>query len=360
LIEGEEGGSMEAPGELRQSLLTGRWAVLASARLGRPSDGEGPGKVGVCPFCPGNEAELLGVLWETPGPAPAGWATRAVANRFPAFTDPSGSAGNNGPGHSNGDRGFDTELPFCSEPVVGASAALPALGYQEVIVESPHHDRDLSDMDHDELRGVVDTYHERYRALSEAAPARAIFLFRNHGREAGASLRHPHAQVVATRTVPPRTRIRQLRMAAYHSDSGRCLVCALPRLEGDWDTRVVARNSRFTAVVPWAPEARFETWIFPRVHQSDFGAADDADREALTGVLREVLCLLREPGGDPPYNLMVHSSGRPGVPSPALHWCIQIRPRAAQPAGFELASGVSMSAASPARDAALLRGGRTS
>ncbi|NIP61051.1 MAG: hypothetical protein GWM92_21560, partial [Gemmatimonadetes bacterium] len=192
-------------GELRQDLLTGRWVVLAPSRGDRPvegsadTDGERPPPLDPeCPFCPGNENELPSILWERPGPEPHGWSCRAVPNRYPAFReDPPGA-------EPPASEGLHERPPGSGPP---RPVSVPAVGRQEVIIESPRHDRDPGRMSSDEATTMLAAYRERLRATAVEAPDLHPLLFRNHGRTAGASLRHPHAQLVATRFPGPRRQI---------------------------------------------------------------------------------------------------------------------------------------------------------
>ncbi|MGD2069157.1 MAG: galactose-1-phosphate uridylyltransferase, partial [Gemmatimonadota bacterium] len=316
---------------------------------------QGPSHDPSCPFCPGNEDQLAAILSETPGDD-GGWATRVVPNRYPAFTnDPTRGEWVDAYMAAAGS-GVGKCLRLGSDVPVVLADPLPAVGYQEVIIDTPRHDRDLTDMEPDELGRVLSTYHARYVSVSESAPACRVFLFRNRGREAGTSLVHPHAQLIATAVVPPEIRVREIRALGYYGDHGRCLVCALPDIEPAWSERTVARSVRFTAFVPWAAETPFEVWIVPRKHQAEFGQATREDLHDLAGILSEVLGKLRDRAGDPPLNLIVHSPRRSRSGSKAFHWTIQLRPRASQLAGFELASGILINASSPVQDARTLRG----
>lgn len=354
---------MKSSGELRQNVLTGHWIAVAPERGDRPvetsaaapRERETQEHSPDCPFCPGNESELPGILFES-GDGKGSWYTRAVPNRYPAFTnDPSrgewvdASLGGGG-------SGIGKTLTLGSDVPVQVAKPLPAVGYQEVIIESARHDRDIPDMTDEEIRHVVDTYHGRYLSVSESAPSCRVFLFRNRGLGAGTSLEHPHSQLIATTVVPPEVRVREIRMLGYQGDHGQCLICALPEREEGWRDRVVAENDLFTAMVPWAAETPFEVWILPRHHQAEFGETSADERRALASMLGTVLRAYRDRAGDPSYNLMVHSPRRSRSGSRAFHWFIQIRPRASQPAGFELASGISINASMPERDAAILRG----
>jgi len=356
---------MSVPNELRQNVLTGHWIAVSPNRGRRPlqwahSPARGEDQDDGCPFCPGNERELPSVLMEVGGGSEPGWRIRVVPNRYPAFTNDAGRGEWVDPELSDAGRQLSGGLTLGSDVPIKLPGALPAVGYQEVIIETPLHDRDLPDMSDAELAAVVETYHARYLAVSESAPSCRVFLFRNHGSAAGTSIAHPHAQLVATTAIPPEVRVREIRMLGFHNDHGRCLLCSLPELEPEWPERLVLENEHHHAFVPWAAETESEVWIVPRRHQAEFGEATLEERQALAQVMGEALRRLRDFAGNPPYNLMIHSSRRSRSGSQAFHWFVQIRPRKAQTAGFELASGISINASMPERDARVLRGERPS
>lgn len=355
---------MESAGELRQNVLTGRWSVVVPGRGKRPvqsgtsDDTPVPKHDGSCPFCPGNEHEISTILFEAEDPDHEhDWAVRVAPNRYPAFTN-----------HAARGEWLDTSIALTAQPLMGrplpsgpdgpvlVHRPLPAVGYQEVVIESPRHDLDLSDLTGLQLQRVLDVYRSRYRTLSAAIPDSSIVIFRNQGAAAGASLVHPHGQIVATALVPPGLDGRAVRMERFNEDRGRCLLCSLPELEPDFEARVVVRNGHFVAVTPWASETPYDTWIVPRTHQVEFGEMSDEQLSDLAEVLAFVLEGLRDRAGDPPYNLMVHSQHVGSMRARAHHWMIHLRPRAEQPAGYEFASGVYLNPSSPEDDARILRG----
>lgn len=351
------------PGQLRQNVLTGRWVAVAPGRGRRPVQTEPPPlrtgeEVSLdpsCPFCPGNEGELPSIIMEAPSANGTAWSVRVVPNRYPAFTmaqDP--PTGDDADPPRRPGRG--TTLALGSDVPLVFAEPVPASGTQEVIIESPLHGRDLADMAEAELEAIVEVYHERFNAVSEDGGAARVILFRNRGRDAGNSLVHPHAQLIATTTIPPEVRVREIRMLGYHGDSGRCLLCNLKDVERAWDERVVIEDEHFVTVVPWAAEGPYELWIIPRRHQAEFGESEPEERKALAHVLGEVVRRYRDRAGDPDYNLMLHSAPRSRAGSRALHWFIQLRPRIGRLAGFEMATGIHINPSQPEADAAVLRG----
>jgi UDPglucose--hexose-1-phosphate uridylyltransferase len=171
---------------------------------------------------------------------------------------------------------------------------MPATGTQEVIIETPAHDRDLPDLSEAELHAVVRTYHERFLALSEEACAARVFLFRNAARTPAT------ACCTRTRRSSPRPRsrrspVREIRMMGYHGDHGRCLLCALPEVEAgvrrapDRARRALLRGG------PWAAESAFEIWVVPRRHQSEFGECQPDELAALARHARRSAAPLPRP-----------------------------------------------------------------
>lgn len=350
---------MSGPNELRQNVLTGHWIAVAPNRGKRRvpgPHGNGGNPQASCPFCPGQEDELESVLLEMPVEEAPGWRIRVVPNRYPAFTNDPARGEWVEPELAEPGRLLAGGLTLGSDIPVRLPGAFPAVGYQEIIIETPVHGRDLPDMDPDERAAVLEIYHARYMSISESAPWCRVFLFRNRGWEAGNSLEHPHAQLIATTAIPPEVRVREIRMLAYHNDNGRCLLCSLAEVEPGWSDRIVAENDHFQAFVPWAAETAYELWVVPRTHQAEFGEATVEERRALADMLGDLLGRLRDRAGDPAYNLMIHSPRRSRSGSQAFHWFLQIRPRTFQSAGFELASGIAINASSPERDAGVLRG----
>ncbi|MGE0744896.1 MAG: DUF4931 domain-containing protein [Rhodospirillales bacterium] len=299
----------------RRNPVTGRASIVAPVRRGRPNDFLAGGDH-ACPFCPGNESAIERVIDSVPAPAAPGWLARAVANRFPIVAPPD--------------------------------------GLHEVIVETPEHDRDLADLDDAARRAVVALYRRRFAALAAAPGMAAVILFRNRGPRSGASLAHPHAQIIALRRAPPETLRRDRTARGQVRRQGTCPICALAAGERAQGGRIVEDAGGFVALVPEAAEAPCETWIVPARHGGDFGAMTDAETDAFAGLLGRSLRRLRGARGDPDYNLMVLAPQHPAVARPEAHWFARILPRTGGPAGFEIAAGLAVYASTAEADARLL------
>ena len=88
-------------------------------------------------------------------------------------------------------------------PIVGGHEAGPgATGAHEVVVLSPAHESSFARLDGQQAAEVLTVL--RDRARHHLAAGRAfVQVVINHGVAAGASIEHPHAQIVALDLVPP-------------------------------------------------------------------------------------------------------------------------------------------------------------
>jgi len=322
---------------LRWDALTARWCLLASHRRNTPRDmtsrPDALRGASECPFCPGHEREAEEATEERLD-ASGRWLARAVTNRFPMM--------GRGPiGGATIHRGVFRERP--------------AVGAHEVIVETPLHDADLSDLDPDALATVLDLHRSRHRALAERPDAAAVLLFKNRGPRSGASLRHPHSQVMTCPVVPPSVRRRDAVAARHHRREGSSLVQWLIDAELAAGDRVVASDPHFVALCPWASARSHETWIVPRAPIAHFGATPDALLPPLAAMLRQTLRQVRRVSGDADYNLLLRQPARAKWGEPWAHWLLEIQVRRGGDAGFELSGGMSCTVFSPEESAALMR-----
>jgi UDPglucose--hexose-1-phosphate uridylyltransferase len=313
--------------EVRVDAETGDWSVIAPRRSSRPVDGvKLPSP---CPFCPGNEHMTPPEVYREPaGPA---WHQRVVPNLYAAVGDDAGRDA--GAGRSG----------FYGGQARQSSTALPFTGRHEVVIESERHDWDLRRATPDEALAVFDTVRQRYRALAAHAPA-AISVFRNYGERAGASLHHPHSQMVALDHLPPRLAARWQQAREHFERTGRRLHDDLAQAERDNAGRVVADEDGVLVYQPFAAAVPHQTVLLP----GDDGLAP------LATLLPRVLTALAEVLDDPAYNLVLHTG--PPVDGGWYRWHLSIHPRVTTPGGLEIDTGVVVNPTAPEDTAAALRG----
>ncbi len=327
---------------IRLNRATREWVIYAPNRRRRPQDfctaklstatpAETAEAIARCPFCP-QAARQEEVLFELPALAGNGWQTRVIPNKYPALSP-------------------DVML---TRYEAGMYLEMPGYGHHEVIIDTPDHDRDLATMSVPAIAALIETYRQRYVRLLASRHNLFISIFRNHGERAGASLRHPHSQIIATPIVPRYRRWQEDEAQRYFDEWGRCAFCDIVEFEMGDRQRVVSENDDFLAFVPYAAEVPFELWILPKEHSSDFGKTSPAGVFGFASILYDVMSRLHRKLHDPDFNLAIVTPARFKVGEPQLHWYCQIRPRLTISAGFEMGSGISINPSLPEADAAFL------
>ncbi len=328
--------------ETRQDRLTKEWVACAPARSSRPHKTAPPTRdtnptddppVEGCPFCPGHEEELPSVLWQLDAPDARPWQTRVVPNKYPALT-PS---------------------PPPNRKTEGLYRTRASYGRQEVIIDTPHHHQGFAQMPVSQVEAVLHTYQSRYHTLRQSDPPLYPFVFRNHGARAGASIAHPHSQIIATDFPPPRIEREEQEARARYEENGHCPYCAMIEDELGAEDRIVFTNDAFVVFVPFAARAPYELWFLPRTHEPEFGRLSEKQRSALASVLHEGIRRLHDRLDDPDYNFFIRTALAYESDAPHLHWSLRLQPRLSVDAGFELGTGVHVNPSIPERDAAVLR-----
>ena len=324
--------------ELRQNLATREWVIIASDRARRPTAFVDPDPAGVrpdhdptCPFCPGNEEPELAIS-QTPRANP--WRIRVIRNKYPALR-PEG-------GHTRVSDGIHRQIS--------------GVGHHEVVVQSPRHGTCLALMDRADVRLFFEVLQARARHLAEDERIAHVALFENHGSRAGASMAHPHAQIMAIPIVPHDVRNRVVEARSYFDDTGDCVICRMLAEELEAGTRLVEESEYFAAFVPFAAYSPFHLWVVPRRHASSFARMHGVDPlDDLACIMQRTLRRVYTALNDPDYNYVIRSAPIHEERSPHLHWYIAIVPRVSQAAGFELGSGMFINTALPEESAAFLR-----
>ncbi|MBI4878046.1 MAG: DUF4931 domain-containing protein [Planctomycetes bacterium] len=319
--------------EFRFDPLRRYWVVISPKRAWRPNDFETQhrdiGDPAACPFCEGNEAEtppeVLAVRPHGSAPDGPGWSVRVVPNLFPAFL---------------GDPGAEPHPP-------GAYRAAPARGYHEVVIESTRHDAELADYSAEHALLVLSALRERVRAIAHDGAVRDLLLFRNTGPRAGASLRHPHTQLVAMHEVPRTIETELAGIREHRRAAGRCLLCDLVAVELQEGTRVLERAGGFASYLPYAGRIPCEIFVAPVAHPPPFADLSDAELADFCALLVGAIRRLKAAFRDPPYNFLLHALVRSGELPDGHHWRAEILPRRGQFGGFELGTGMFINSLPP-------------
>lgn len=277
---------------------TKRWVVIAPFRNVRPFVAEAPQGKPVCPFCEGNESETPPEVYRIGGGEKdkPGWQVRVVPNKYP-ITDT-----------------------------------------HEVIIHSPDHEKDIEALPVAQVASILTSYRDRFR-LHESDGK--VFIFCNHGLHAGASLAHPHSQLVV---VPGQI--------------------SLDTLVAEPIKNVVEENTYFTTYCPDFSQWPFEVWIAAKRRDTKFGDLSDSElpdlAEFLGRSLRKIEAVSQTPAA--PHLPASPSLGGPNTPFVynyyiyhGTNWYLRIIPRLVHRAGFELGTGLNVNVVDPAEAAKALK-----
>lgn len=276
-------------------IVSHRWVIIASQRLARP-DQNGNSKKGksqskkkqVCVFCEGNEglspAEVYRVgKGEVNKP---GWKVRVISNKYP-ITD-----------------------------------------YHEVIVHSPDHTRNIEELTEQQIENILISYRERFNFHRKTGQ---VLIFCNNGEHAGASINHPHSQMVV---IPTQINLDTLAKEPLNN--------------------IVHDTKYFTSYCPDFSQWPYEVWIAPKAGKGKFGDLTDDQLKEMATIMSKTMRQLKKifnhhqlSDMDFAYNYYIY---------PGHDWYLRIIPRFIHRAGFELGTGLNVNIVDPSEASLELRG----
>ncbi|MCM2369230.1 galactose-1-phosphate uridylyltransferase [Aporhodopirellula aestuarii] len=375
-------------GQSRLDLITGEWTWFATTRSQRPDQYGNvlvqPAKEIDCPFCAGEEHRTPNPVWvasidEKSDPhdsqsatstenAPD-WAVRVVPNLYPAVTRLEDAGVHTPPDQDVSDQQAEKEAmpasarihrsggtftsyshaqaifregrkPTPSSPAAKLFPCEPAMGGHEVIIEAPRHTESLGELNTSEIALVFAAYADRIRYWRSVPGVRHVSIFKNVGRDAGASLQHSHSQLIATNRVPALVQQVTRRLQAHHARVGSCLQCDLIRGEMDEKSRIVSQTDSFVAYCPFASRFPMQVRLTSKEHLSCISELHERPLAELARLSLRVVRWLEALRPRTAYNVLVHTCpvDFQGAKE-SQHWAIDIFPRVSRLAGFELATG---------------------
>ncbi|MFI3174723.1 MAG: DUF4931 domain-containing protein [Bacillota bacterium] len=302
---------------MRQNPFTKEWVIYAKKRNDRPhdfshdtKDKSSAGKS--CPFC--KEGANM-----TPNPVYTNqedYTVRVFQNLYPAV---------------------DLEEETLEiEPFYETTNAL---GYHEIIVDTTEHGKTIDMFSEEEFEEVFKAIDHRYAYFQSQKNTKYIQIFKNCGPLAGMSIRHSHWQLV---TLPRAgSRITELSKSMQKTN---CLMCEILSYEEKFGKRVVAENTDFIAVTPYASKMPYEVWICAKKHIAHYGDLSGAEKKSLQLLLSLILKKLVKFNESINYNICF-MEGELG--NGDFHFHVVILPRSTGIAGLEFSTGAYINAVLP-------------
>jgi UDPglucose--hexose-1-phosphate uridylyltransferase len=337
--------------ELRKDYLLNRWVVIATERSRRPTDfakqKTETAQIAICPMCVGNEnmtpQAVMLYLKENDkvkksqdpltGERPKNWLIRCIPNLYPAFGPP--------------------KQPQDETQILKSECFGYAIGEHEVVVESPNHSENPADSELSQLELVISAYIDRFRDLSAKSYVKYVSIFRNFGKEAGASLSHAHSQVISTPMVPSLIQEELAASKVYYAKHGKCVFCDIIEQETK-GPRLVDENTDFVVFAPYASINPMEFWIMPKKHTANILNMNTLEVTAFAKTLKASLKALKDLVSDPPYNYGFHLAINKEAQD-YYHWHLEVYPKLSIWAGFEISTGTFINTVTPETAADSLR-----
>ena len=327
--------------QLRKDPVTERWIIISPERDNPSSlplfEKEEYSSKGFCPFCYGNEdktpAEILAYRRQGCGPNQQGWKVRVVPNRFPAL---------------------QPEIRI-DKKAKGVYDWMSGTGIHEIIIEHSEHKASYGTFTTEDVEYILWSYKDRYIDLRKDNRRKYILIFRNSGKAAGASIEHPHSQLIATPVVPKRVSEELTGALKYYKFKNRCVFCDIIRQELQFKSRIIAENDEFLAFCPYASRFPYEMTILPKSHSSNFSTISEKEIKSCAEVLLQSMQKLLKNLDFPAYNFVIHTAPVDNENLKHYHWHIEVVPRVIRLSGFEFGSGFYTNPTSPEEAARLLR-----
>lgn len=325
----------EYPSELRRSAISGRWVMIAAGRAKRPHQFADAASNAATrdPFSPENlpKDDIVDFIPNdgTEYSVASDWKVMSIKNAFPFVAE----------GSSPDTSGYIRD----------------GYGFHEIVIHSPDADKNFETFTTEQTEAVIQLYLKRFIDLAGRPHIQHVQIFTNRGHEAGASVVHPHSQIVALPVVPPF--IQQLVDSAkmYHAKHGVHVVEDELERQDREAVRMIEQTEHFLAYCPYAPHTNYHIRILPKSEHRRFRDIQPDEIKDLAALLNSLMRKLNAVAGTPPYNIYIRTAPTRLIDLDGFHWHIDIQPHLAIPGGLELATGIDVITITPEDAAAELR-----
>lgn len=284
--------------------LTGEPTILATNRAKRHDQtGAVNGKVDTikseaCYFCKGSEGITPPTLYQDSDD----WSVRVFQNKFPLVPD------------------------------------------HEVVVHSPSHEKDMEDLSHEQNVNIIRAYLNRVSYYGEQD--KEVIIFNNKGGRAGASIVHPHSQIIAAKGFPGIIEKEKEEALHYNNEKNSCFWCDEWK-EAVASGRVIHESTHFVLFCPKASRWSYEMVLVAKQHKPNFGFIDEMEINDLARVLPGALQCYKSCFNNPDRNFWIHT-----MRYEPYHWHIGFLPHIKVFGALEMGAGIWVSDRATPEDAA--------
>jgi len=262
-----------------------------------------------CPFCRGNESYSQNSTFKIEDEN--GWKVRSVYNKFPIVDNLQDNI----------------------------------YGNHEVMIDTYRHNGNFYNMDEDEFYNMLLMYKDRYSELIKDEKIEYVSIFKNYLRKAGASLNHPHSQIISISIIPPDIEKEINISKQYYIKNKRYLYDDIINEEIKLKERVINNSESFLTIVPKSTKYTGEIRILFKKNIK-FENICNKDIRELSIVFKNLFSNLFKINGNLPFNIFIHSHPK-NIENDYFNVHIHIIPRNHSFGGFELGTGLYVSSIEP-------------
>ena len=329
--------------ELRQDIVSGDWIVISSKSSKRPDQFTKKEKRIIAPVkgCPFENPQQSGhkkpiLIYPTNTKK---WRLQIFENKYPTFSP----------------NGNDSKFRTPKIEKQGPYSTIEALGYHNIVVTRDHH-KNFAHLSSKEANLVFQAFQERYKMITKQKCSAYVSIFHNWGPKAGASIYHPHYQIISIPVVPPDIKHSLNGSTQYFKKNKKCVHCSMIAWEKKNKKRIVYENKEAIVFTPFVSREPFEMRIFPKKHFAYFEDFSKNEMKWVVEALQKALIKIEKNLHDADYNFFIHTA--PILEKnkyPYYHWHIEIQPKISISAGFELGTGIEVTVVDPDEAAKILR-----
>ncbi|MBN2197779.1 DUF4921 family protein [Candidatus Wolfebacteria bacterium] len=326
--------------ELRQDLVSGDWIIIAPGRYKKhlqffkKAKKREKAPIKGCPFKnPEKSGNKIILVYKSKNNK-KDWEVMLIKNKYPVFVPKNKCA---------------------KEIKKGPYSVMEGVGCHDVVITRNHYDN-FAHLKKHQANLVFRAFRDRYLMLRNDPCLTYVSIFHNWGPKAGASVYHPHYQMIALPIIPPDVQHSLSGAARYFKEHKKCVYCDMIDWEKKERKRIVYENKGAIVFSPFVPYEPFELKIVPKKHLPYFENTSDGDLEWVVDALQNALFKIEKKLNDPDYNFFIHTAPLQNKNKyKNYHWHIEIQPKISVSAGFELGTGIEITVLDPDEAAKILK-----
>ena len=326
--------------EYRQDLITGDWVIIAESRGRRPdefSKNRTKRKIAPLKNCPFEN--LANSDNENPVytyPNLPNWELQIIPNKYPSLKP-------------------NLPLPSFSRSYKNIFTSTKAYGYHELIISKNHY-QNFPNLPKNKASQILLSAQTRYKFFKTKPGLEYAFMFHNWGPTAGASVFHPHYQLVGLSILPTYISHSLAGSKKYHRQTGRFAYSDLIIQEKKHKQRIIFENKHAISFTNYVSKEPFDFKVFPKKHSPFFEIADQKEIKGVAEVLQKSLLTLEKKLKDPDYNFFIHSAPlKNQARHNHYHWHLDVVPKISVPGGIEIGTGLEITSVDPDKAASFLK-----